>query len=303
MTIVRVKGFQHFKDRHGKWRCYHRKTRIAIDLTTAPFGTAEFFAECEKIASRNASQATKPGTLGLLIEKYRGSPAFGDLAPRTKESYQRNFDYLKPLVDEPLVRFTRPLVVQIRDKAAATKGRKFANDVKARFSGLFAWGTERGYITANVASGIKDLRRKRGTPDANRPWSDEERHAVLDASPVHMELAIALMMFTGLAPDDALKLPRSFYCDGEIATRRAKTGEPVFWAAPSPLVEILAKSAGSLFCHLVRELKRPLMDRGWFPRVLAQGPHASRGRGPRRPRADPVRPAAYLGRHSPRDGL
>src|SRR6476646_3726135 len=58
------------------------------------------------------------------------------------------------------------------------KGRKFANDVKARFSGLFGWGSERGYLAANTAAGIKDIRRRKDAPDANRPWADEERDAV-----------------------------------------------------------------------------------------------------------------------------
>jgi len=48
------------------------------------------------------------------------------------------------------------------------------------------------------------------------------------------------MMFTGLGPKDALGLPRTFYKSGEIATRRSKTGEPVFWPAPTPLREALA---------------------------------------------------------------
>src|SRR6516162_1596833 len=48
------------------------------------------------------------------------------------------------------------------------------------------------------------------------------------------------MMFTGLGPKDALGLPRTFYKEGEIATNRSKTGEPVFWPAPTPLREILA---------------------------------------------------------------
>jgi integrase len=47
------------------------------------------------------------------------------------------------------------------------------------------------------------------------------------------------MMFTGLGPKDALSLPRTFYRDGDIATRRAKTGEPVFWPVPAPLAVIL----------------------------------------------------------------
>jgi integrase len=57
-----------------------------------------------------------------------------------------------------------------------------------------------------------------------------------------MKAGIALMMFTGLGPKDALHLPKTFYCDGEIATRRSKTGAPVYWKAPAQLKAILAKA-------------------------------------------------------------
>jgi integrase len=240
MTVVRVKGFKIFEDRHGHERCYHRKTRIAIDLKKAPKGPPEFFAECARIVALTTTTADKPGTLGLLISAYRAHPAFTDLAPRTRSDYQNVFDYLKPIADTPLIKFDKPLIVRIRDKAAADKGRKFANDLKARFSGLFGWGSERGYLASNTAAGIKDIRRRKDAPDANRPWSDYERDAVLDACPAHIKPAIALMMFTGLGPKDALTLPRSFYRANEIATRRSKTGEPVFWRCPAQLAEILA---------------------------------------------------------------
>jgi integrase len=239
MTIVRVKGFQIFKDRHGRSRCYHRKSRTPIDLTRCPIGSAEFLAECARISQTQVSTTPKPGTLGLLIERYRASPKFLDLAPLTRADYQKVFDYLKPIADTPLARFTRPIVVRIRDKAVEQRGRRFANYVKAVLSIVFSWGMERGHIGDNPASGIKDIRRKKGAPDANRSWADEERDAILDAAPAHMKAAIAIMMFTGLAPKDALTLPRNAYRDGEIATRRAKTGGPVFWPAPGPLVEIL----------------------------------------------------------------
>ncbi len=124
MTIVRIKGFQIFKDRHGRWRCYHRKTRQPIDLDKMPLGSAEFMAECMRIMALARSTEPKPGTLGLLITAYRSHPAFTDLAPRTKSDYQNVFDYLKPIADTPLVRFDKPLVVRIRDKAAQDKGRK-----------------------------------------------------------------------------------------------------------------------------------------------------------------------------------
>jgi hypothetical protein len=242
MTIIRVKGFKVFNDRHGKPRCYHRKTGIAVDVVKNPLGSAEFFAECARIAALMAAATPKPGTLGLLIQEYRKHAAFTELALRTRTDYQRLFDFLKPIADTPLVKFDRPLVVRIRDKAAETRGRRQGNYVQTVLSILFAWGRERGFVADNPASGIKHIRRKRGLPDANRPWSDEERHAVLSRVPEHMRLPIGLMMFTGLGPEDALSLPRSFYKDNEIATRRSKTGEPIYWPCPAPLIEIAASS-------------------------------------------------------------
>jgi integrase len=241
VTIVRVKGFHIFKDRHGRLRCYHRKTGASVNLAKAPIGSAEFLAECAKIAALAEAKAgkEKPGTLGLLICDYRKSPVFQDLAPRTRADYQILFEYLRPIADTALVSFNRPLVVRIRDKAAASKGRRRGNYVKAVLSILFSWGRERGYLADNPASGIKDIRRQKGAPEANRPWSDQERDAVIDAAPAHIRPAIALMMFTGLGPKDALTLPRNFAKSGEIATRRAKTGEPVFWPMPGPLAAIL----------------------------------------------------------------
>ncbi len=82
--------------------------------------------------------------------------------------------------------------------------------MKAVLSVLFGWGIERGYVTSNPAKGVKNIRRRKGTPDANRPWMDIERHVVLDHAQAHMLPALALMAFTGLGPGDALRLPKAF---------------------------------------------------------------------------------------------
>jgi hypothetical protein len=86
MTAIRVKGFKIFRDKKPpfKWRCYHRRTGLVVDLVKAPIGSAEFFAECQRIASLQAAAAPpKPGTLGQLISRYRASAAFSEdeLAP------------------------------------------------------------------------------------------------------------------------------------------------------------------------------------------------------------------------------
>lgn len=63
-----IKGFKIFADRHGRMRCYRRKTGAAIDLGRTPLGSAEFLAECARLAaSAPAVRAeAKPGTLGLI---------------------------------------------------------------------------------------------------------------------------------------------------------------------------------------------------------------------------------------------
>ncbi len=50
------------------------------------------------------------------------------------------------------------------------------------------------------------------------------------------------MMFTGLGPKDALGLPKSYYRNGSVATRRSKTSEPVLWPVPKPLRDILGEA-------------------------------------------------------------
>lgn len=241
MAAIRVKGFQIFRDRHGKMRCYHRATRIAVDLEKAPIGTAQFFAACAEITRRLESKPeAKPGTLGMLVTRYRESPAFQGLAPRTRADYQKILDYLKPIDDTALSRFDAPMVARIRDKAGR-KGHRFGNYVRQVLSILFGWGAERGYVKANPAALVKGIKRPKSLAAANRPWADAEREAMLSAAAPQLRAILALMAYTGLGPKDAVLLPRSAYRNGEISTQRSKTGEPVLWPAPAALRDELSR--------------------------------------------------------------
>ena len=241
MTVVRVRGFKIFRDRHGKMRCYHRRTGTPIDLSQNPIGSPGFFAECNRIAElANFGEIAKPGTLGLLISEYRASGAFlEDLAERTRSDYQRVFDYLRPIADTPLTVFNKPLVVRIRDKAGAKRGRRFGTYTKQVLSVLFGWGEERGYLTGNPARGVRSIRKLKGAPRANRPWSDEERYVVLDEAPWHLRVPIALAMFTGVRLGDAIAITRSAYDGSSIATTTRKSGQSVYWPCPIALKQIL----------------------------------------------------------------
>lgn len=242
MAVVRVNGFGIWQDRKPpfKWRCRHRKTGTMIDLDKFPLGGVAFLAECGRIVALAEKVEARPGTLGQLIARYRAHASFTDLALRTRRDYQRCFDYLQPIADTMLDRFTPPLVVNIRDKAAAKHGRRFGNYVKTVLALTFAWGVERGYLKINSAMKIKGIRRPRGLPDANRPWADGERDAVTAALPAHMRLPVALMMYCGLDPQDALKIPPTAVSGGMIDAKRGKTGVPMWFPLPAPVVDTLA---------------------------------------------------------------
>lgn len=241
MTRIKIKGFQIFKDRYGKMRCYHRKTHLKIDLDKAPIGSAAFFAECDRIAAvEQHMDVVKSGTLGSLIKQYRAHPAFTDLAAKTRSDYDRYFNYLKNISQVPLIKFTTPLVVRIRDKIEEKHGRRSANYMKTVLSIIFAWGKERGLMETNPATGIKGLKRPKDAGYANRPWKDFERKAVLAALPSHMRLPVLLMMFCGLDPQDALLMPKTAISEGKIHTRRRKTGVGVWMPIPTPVADEIA---------------------------------------------------------------
>ena len=239
MVLVRLTGLNRYKDKNGKERCYFRRTGQAIDLVRFPFGSPEFVAEYSRLVALSRKGAeTKPGTLGLLIKAYTSHDAYNGLKRRTRADYDRCFQYLSAIADTPLAKFTPPLVVKIRDAAGQAMGRKWGNYVKACLSLVFAWGMERGYLAANPARGIKGIKKPKDAPEANRPWADHERDAVMAHGVLRpaMRLPMALMMYCGLDPSDCYRLPKTAIRDGAINTRRGKTGQAVWIPLPAPVI-------------------------------------------------------------------
>lgn len=237
-------GWKIFRDKKPpfRWRCYHRGTGEKIDCEAFKPYSLEFDMEIHRLNQLHQEKEAKPGTLGMLIKKYRASHRFQtELAPRTRADYQKVFDYLQPIEDTPLARFNPPLVAKIRDKVQATHKFRFANYVRTVIGVLFDWGLEYGYTNENPAKGVKTAKRPKGLPDANRPWTDAERETVLAILPSHMALPMVLMMFYALDPQDALALPKTAVGAAGIDTRRGKTGQAVYLPIIEPLAAALAK--------------------------------------------------------------
>lgn len=240
MTVVRVKGVKrYFEPKSGKWYSYHRKTGKRIK---AEFGTAEFFVELAGLNDGNKEVRAKPGTLGALISSYRSSPGFLSLAGRTRSDYHKILNYLQQYEESAIGDWTMGMLTEVRDFAFKEKKRKFANYTLTVLSILFEHAIEREMASVNPVSKVKRVRKAKDMAEANRPWTDDERDVVSAALPAHMRLPVALMMYCGLDPQDALRLPRTAVSDGMIDTRRGKTGVAVWMPLPTPVVEAIADS-------------------------------------------------------------
>ncbi len=238
MVEIKVRGVKVYKSR-GKLYAYHRKSGKRI---RAPFGTAAFLAEIERLNNRSPIKEYPPGTLGALLAAYRWSPEFLDLAVRTRADYQKVFDYLKPLDGELVKGIDAATILEIRDAAFAAHKRHFANYVLAVLHMLFVWGKQRNLVDANPAAGLRKIRRPRGMPKANRRWTRDEINIVLDAAPFELRVAIALALCTGMREGDVLHFPWSGYIDGRIEGRASKNGAPIWMPAHPLLQELLDKA-------------------------------------------------------------
>ena len=210
MATVRVKGLKEYlsEPKAGRTYRYHRKTGTRI---ISPPGTPEFFAEIAAAEAQIAHrQAPAAGTLGRLIKSYRAAPAFTTLRPRTRADYEKIMGWLKPLADAPIATLSRGEIAKIRDVAFEEKKRSFANYVLAVLSILFNFAVEHGEADDNPVALVRKIRRHAGDARVNRPWTFAERAIVLEASPPHLKLPLAIGRWTGLREGDVVKDAEDF---------------------------------------------------------------------------------------------
>ena len=204
---IKIRGINKVRSK-GRLYYYHRKTGTRID---EPFGTAAFLEAVEKLNKRvfENEAKTKKGSLGQLINEYKVSPEFTELADRTRSDYQKVFDYLQPLHNFPLVRFDSKFALKLRDKAFKQKKRRFANYVIQVLKLVFVWGVPRKLTQPSQVTDVPKIRRPHDARVVNRPWKKQELEAVLIAAPSHLKVAICLGAMFGLRQGDVIKLPHS----------------------------------------------------------------------------------------------
>jgi len=139
----------------------------------------------------------------------------------------------------PLSKITSGFIAQMRDELTKVCSWHFANEVRKALSIAFSAACEAGLVDNNPVKDTKRAKRPKSAPRRNRPWTFEERVAIMRAAPSHLKLPIALSMYMGWREGDVLRLPKTARKGMWFALTTQKTGEHAEMPIHRPLVAIL----------------------------------------------------------------
>jgi integrase len=255
--IVRVKGVKKVRAK-GRVYYYHRKTMTR--LPDDPRST-EFTAALHALDRKQELDA-RPGTLGGVIQLYRASPDFIDLAANTRRNRQWVFDYLKPLAGMRLTEIDSAFLYEVRDRAKAKHKRSFANLLIDILRLLFSWAIKRDRMEKNPALAVDKIRRPKDAKVVNRPWRTEELEIVLARASRQIRLAVAIAAYTGLRESDVVTVTWTSYDGVAFETRQIKTGDPIWVKAHFRLREILDQTPRVSPVILIGARGKPFTESG-----------------------------------------
>lgn len=193
-------------------------------------------------------KARTSGTLQAIIDGYRKSPAFTQLAPRTKKDYLAHIAKIEgatfvergpqfstyPLeaVDDPKI---RRRLLDWRDRMGASSPRQ-ADATLGVLRIILEWGRNRGILAHNHATRPKKIYR---ADRSDKVWLPEHLEAFRRVASPEMRLALELALWTGQRQGDLLKLGWSSYQNGRLAFRQGKRKRKVDMPVPQPLRRLL----------------------------------------------------------------
>ena len=176
--------------------------------------------------------ARKPaaGTFTALIEAYRNSPEWTELAAATRRDYSYYLKEVERSWGDLLVAGVEPRhVLALRDTWAQTPAA--ANYLVRSLSAMVSWSIPRGYRSDNPGKHVRKL--KGG--DGYEPWSWEQiLHFREHVSKPELWWAAALALYSGQRQSDDIAMLWSDLSDGLMSVVQEKTGKK----SASPCIEI-----------------------------------------------------------------
>ena len=166
MPRPRPPHLRHETTRHGKRLWYvrfartGRRTRLKAD-----FGTDEFWQQYHAAITGELASAPKTtapdGSLEWLIERYRETTSWTELAPATRRKRENHFkQVLKTARLQPYRSITQAVIIAGRDRRAATpaQARNFLDAMR----GLFKWAKTAQHFSIDPTAGVSNPKRKKG---------------------------------------------------------------------------------------------------------------------------------------------
>lgn len=205
---------------------YRRDGRMqrlpAIDAPDFLIRYHEIHAQFE--AGQGAQDGAKARSIRALVERYRQSAAYRDLAPASRSAYAPILNRLSDkLGDRQAAAIRREHVMAIRDKYAhqPRKANHYITVLRQlfRLARLLEWRQD----------DPTELVDRVATPGEYAAWSLGDVTAFLASEPAaDLRLAVMLALHTGQRISDVVRMAWTNIQDGGITVRQKKTGKQVF---------------------------------------------------------------------------
>lgn len=219
-------GASWYTDRHGKRRWRFRRSGYTAELGTE-YGSAEFKAlyEAAVAAQRDGPGAgaarTIPRSISALIAAYYRSAEYLQLADSTKTTYRNILERFRESYGTLKVagfkrKHAKAIFAGMSDRPAA------ANNLRDRLIALMDLAVDLEWRPDNPVRPVKPLKTK---SKGFYTWTEEDIAKFYNVHPFGTlpHTAMTLMLYTGAARADAVKLGRGNVSGGRLRYRRQKT--------------------------------------------------------------------------------
>lgn len=261
------------------------------------YGTPEFddaYQACLKgepvSRIRGANQITS-GTLRWLVVEYKQSPHFRNeinaVTQRRRDSIFLEMVELSG--DRKLSAITQKDIINAREKRARTGAGHAANAFLKAIRPMFAYAKMRGWIEVDPTRDVDFVKAK---IIGHRPWDIEDVIKYEKRHPVGTmaNLAMRVLLFTGLRRSDAIQLGKQHIRAGRVQFRPNKTkdtsGVTVTFTALPPLLEAIEATRTGDLAFLVSETGQPFASGAsfgnWFKERCDEAEVPSRAHGLRK---------------------
>ncbi|MBL4680847.1 MAG: hypothetical protein JKY88_09010 [Pseudomonadales bacterium] len=202
-----------YRTKSGAYQ-YHPRSGGSIRLGGAKSSVGDIEREYKRLTERE-----NPSSLFFLIYIYKDTEAWERLSPVTQHDYEQSEKVLiKVFGNANMTAISQPHVRQFMD-ARGKQSRTRANRELAYLSNICAAAFERGLLLSNPCKAVK----KFYEPPRNHYVEDAHYQAMLDISPIMIQVAMEIGYCTGLRQTDVLNMAWSQVRDG-LEIKLSKTG-------------------------------------------------------------------------------